>query len=117
MLKPKLLLQVEGAAVLITAAIIYHQLHASWGWFALLFLAPDLFMFGYLAGKKIGATAYNLVHTYTLPLIALSVLWIDGQNSWLWLVLIWLAHIGMDRMFGYGLKYETAFKDTHLQRV
>jgi len=28
-----------------------------------------------------------------------------------------LAHVGFDLMLGYGLKYETAFKDTHLQRV
>ena len=31
--------------------------------------------------------------------------------------LIWLAHIGMDRAIGYGLKYPTNHKDTHLQRV
>ena len=31
--------------------------------------------------------------------------------------LIWLGHIGVDRLIGYGLKYPTAFKDTHLQRV
>jgi hypothetical protein len=31
--------------------------------------------------------------------------------------LIWFAHIGMDRTVGYGLKYPTSFKDTHLQRV
>ena len=33
------------------------------------------------------------------------------------LALIWLAHIGADRLLGYGLKYPTAFTDTHLQRV
>ncbi|KKB35215.1 hypothetical protein QY97_01956 [Bacillus thermotolerans] len=31
--------------------------------------------------------------------------------------LIWSAHIGMDRAIGYGLKYSTHFKDTHLNRV
>jgi hypothetical protein len=31
--------------------------------------------------------------------------------------LIWLAHIGLDRTLGYGLKYPTFFEDTHLQRV
>jgi hypothetical protein len=31
--------------------------------------------------------------------------------------LVWFAHIGMDRLMGYGLKYPTGFKDTHLQRV
>jgi len=33
------------------------------------------------------------------------------------IALVWLAHIGFDRFFGYGLKYPTGFKDTHLQRV
>jgi hypothetical protein len=33
------------------------------------------------------------------------------------IALIWLAHIGADRLLGYGLKYPTAFKDTHLSRV
>ena len=33
------------------------------------------------------------------------------------LALIWLGHIGMDHALGYGLKYPTAFGDTHLQRV
>ena len=31
--------------------------------------------------------------------------------------LAWFAHIGMDRLAGYGLKYPTDFKDTHLQWV
>jgi hypothetical protein len=117
MLKPKLLLHAEGAAVLFTACICYHQLHGSWLWFALLILTPDLFALGYLVNKTVGAMMYNLVHTYTAPLLLLLGLWLAGQSSYLWLVLIWLAHIGMDRMVGYGLKYETAFKDSHLQRV
>ena len=33
------------------------------------------------------------------------------------LALIWLAHIGADRLLGYGLKYPTAFTDTHLERI
>jgi hypothetical protein len=28
-----------------------------------------------------------------------------------------VAHVGMDRAVGYGLKYPTHFKDTHLQRI
>ena len=117
MLKPKPLLHIEGAAVLFGACIFYHQLHGAWLWFALLFLVPDLSMLGYLANKMMGAVLYNLTHTYTAPLLAFSALWFSGQVSYLWLFLIWLAHIGFDRMVGYGLKYETAFKDTHLQRV
>jgi len=116
-MKPRLLLHVEGAAVLFAAGIFYQQVHGRWFWFAVLFLAPDLFMLGYLANKKVGALIYNLGHTYTSPVLMFSILWFCGQISDFWLPLIWVAHIGWDRLIGYGLKYETAFKDTHLQRV
>jgi hypothetical protein len=117
MLKPKPLLHIEGAAVLISACVLYRQSQAAWLWFGLLFFAPDLSMLGYFAGKKLGSALYNLVHTYTAPILALSTLWFSGRTSHSWVILIWLAHVGFDRMLGYGLKYETAFKDTHLQRV
>ena len=38
-------------------------------------------MLGYLANKKVGALFYNLGHTYTIPFLALSVLWLSGQAS------------------------------------
>jgi hypothetical protein len=116
-MKPRLLLHIEGGAVLLATCLFYHQLHGSWLWFAVLFLTPDLFMLGYLAGKRVGAFCYNLAHTYTAPVLVWSALWFSGQTAYDWLVLIWFAHIGWDRLIGYGLKYETAFKDTHLQRV
>lgn len=103
--------------MLLAACILYHQLHASWLWFAVLFLTPDFSMLGYLANKKVGAAVYNLGHTYATPLLLLSLFWLSGQTSYGWLSVIWLAHIGFDRLLGYGLKYETAFKDTHFQRV
>ena len=116
-MKPKLLLHIEGAAILIAACVFYQHLRASWLWFALLFLVPDISMVGYLADRRIGAMIYNFVHTYTVPIILLMTLWFSGQASYLWLVVIWIAHIGFDRLLGFGLKYETAFRDTHLQRV
>src|SRR5215469_16433907 len=99
MTSPKTLLHLEGVAVLFAACIAYHQLHGSWLLFAVLLLAPDLVMLGYLVSQKIGAATYNLVHTYTAPLALLSILWLANLPSQLPLVLIWLAHIGMDRMF------------------
>ena len=30
---------------------------------------------------------------------------------------IWIIHIAFDRLLGYGLKYSTHFKDTHLQHL
>lgn len=116
-MKPKLLLHVEGGAICFATCVIYHYLHGSWLWFAALLLVPDISMFGYMINKKVGAMAYNFVHTYTVPIFLSLVLWLVGQTSQVWLALIWMAHIGFDRLLGYGLKYETAFKDTHLNRV
>ncbi|MCA9956224.1 MAG: DUF4260 domain-containing protein [Anaerolineales bacterium] len=114
---PRILLHLEGAAVLITALIFYGQNGYSWWLFALLLMAPDLSAIGYLHSQTIGSLCYNAVHTYVLP-IALTVL--SLLLNWelgLQLALIWLAHIGMDRLVGYGLKYPDGFKITHFNKV
>ena len=48
---PKLLLHIEGATILAVSALLYGQSGGSWLLFALLILAPDLSMLGYLAGN------------------------------------------------------------------
>lgn len=114
---PARLLRSEGLIVLALSVFFYWQSGASWVLFALLLLAPDLSMLGYLAGNRVGALLYNSAHTYALPAALLAAgLWL-GAATPVALALIWLAHIGMDRALGYGLKYPTAFKDTHLGRV
>ena len=40
-----------------------------------------------------------------------------GRPIYISLGLIWFAHIGFDRMMGFGLKYPTRFGDTHLGRI
>ena len=115
--RPRVLLRLEGAAVLALAVAAYRAGGGSWWAFALLLLAPDLALLGYLAGTRVGAAAYNLAHTEVLPLALLGYgLW-GGHPTALSLALIWLAHLGLDRLVGYGLKYATAPKDTHLGRV
>ena len=114
---PKALLHLEGLAALAAATAAYWQAGFGWWWFAGLLLAPDLAMIGYLINPRVGSYTYNLAHTYALPL-ALGLL--SGLADWRaggMLALIWLAHIGMDRAVGYGLKYASGFKDTHLGRV
>ena len=78
---------------------------------------PDLSMVGYLAGPRIGSVVYNLAHIYLWPLALIALASFTSSTLIMQLALIWSAHIGMDRMLGYGLKYPTAFKDTHLQRL
>lgn len=115
--QPRLLLGVEGVALFAAAVGAYFYLGYS-GWILLLLiLAPDLAMLGYLANKQIGATAYNIVHSTTLPIILLALGWLAGIPYLIPAGLILLAHIGMDRTVGYGLKYADDFKHTHLQEV
>jgi len=116
-LQPKPLLHIEGAVVLLLSCILYHQFHGNWLLFVLLLLTPDLFMLGYTINKTVGAACYNLVHTYVLPLSLFCLLWLSGHQSQSPLILIWTAHIGLDRMLGYGLKYPSGFRDTHLNKV
>lgn len=113
-LNPRPLLHLEGATVFILALFAYHWSHGGWGWFALLFLAPDLSMIGYLANARVGAGVYNAIHTYAGPLALAGYAIGTNNHQVLLLGLIWIGHIGMDRMLGYGLKYPTRFKDTHL---
>jgi hypothetical protein len=114
---PRLLLHVEGAVVFAAATVLYFHEGYAWWLYLVLALAPDLSMLGYLAGPRAGATAYNAAHTFALP-VGLAVLGVlvdaDGLVA---VTLIWIAHIGADRALGYGLKYPSAFRDTHLQRV
>jgi hypothetical protein len=62
--KPRWLLDLEGASIFVLATFLYRTSHFCWKRFALLFLAPDLFMLGYLIDARWGAAFYNLVHTY-----------------------------------------------------
>ncbi|HLS66305.1 MAG TPA: DUF4260 domain-containing protein [Pseudogracilibacillus sp.] len=113
----KFILHVEGTIVFLLTIYFYFSLQLNWLIFFILLFAPDLAMVGYLKNVKFGSIIYNLVHTYTLPAIML-VSSLQLQHDFVFMLsLIWIAHIGMDRMLGFGLKYPTHFHDTHLNRV
>jgi len=114
---PRLVLRAEGAAILLVAAVLYDKAGSSWWTFAILFLAPDVSFAGYLAGPRAGAVIYNIAHTLIVPLLlaAAGMLW--PVSFVVPLSLIWIAHIGFDRMLGYGLKYAAGFGFTHLGRI
>ncbi len=116
------LLRLEGLAVLVVAAAAYHwmlgALPSAWGWgvFAALFLAPDLAMLGFLRSPTLGTLSYNLAHTESLPIALLGVAFLAGAVPLGSAALIWLAHVGFDRVVGYGLKIG-GFNATHLGLV
>lgn len=113
--QPRLWLRLEGLLTLAVAASLYALTHAGWIWFAVLFLVPDVSFIGYLAGSKAGAAVYNAMHSYVGPLTASLALLLFNEP--VTLPLIWFAHIGFDRALGYGLKYPSAFQDTHLGMI
>jgi len=110
------LLRLEGLAVAAFSAVLYAHTGVSWWLFAALWLAPDLSMLGYLAGPAWGMRIYNAIHSYVTPLtLALNSLLLHTPNL-LPFALIWVNHIGVDRLLGYGLKYRAGFGWTHLGR-
>lgn len=114
---PRLLLRLEGVALLLCALVGFALSDQPWWLFAALILVPDLSMAGYLAGNRAGATIYNAVHATIAPM-ALAIVAVAHVNLQAFAVAaIWLAHIGIDRALGFGLKYAAGFAFTHLGRI
>jgi hypothetical protein len=114
---PTLFLRTEGTVLLALATFLYAREEGGWLLFLVLLLAPDVGILGYVRGTRVGAVVYNIFHTY-LPPAALAVVGIlSGSRLPVLIALIWFAHIGMDRMLGYGLKETSDFRDTHLGRI
>lgn len=108
-------LRLEGLMVFIAALFIYqHAALASWKLFLLLFFLPDIGLLGYLGGDKLGSIMYNSLHNYIIPLSIGLLCYLLAFPNWNYFLLIWIAHIGFDRAFGFGLKYCIGFKYTHL---
>lgn len=117
LVRPAVLLRTEGATMLAASGALYWLSGESWWLFALLLLAPDASMLGYLAGPRVGAALYNAIHSYPLPAALGTFGLVAGTPPAVAVSLVWFAHIGMDRAIGYGLKYEGEFQDTHMERV
>jgi hypothetical protein len=114
---PRALLRLEGLFVFVLSVALYARIGESWWLFAVLFLAPDLSFLGYLAGPRVGAIAYNAVHMTAGPVLLALVGLLAPYQPAVAIGLIWLAHCGIDRALGYGLKYEAGFGFTHLGRI
>jgi Domain of unknown function (DUF4260) len=114
---PRRLLRIEGAALAIGALLAYAAVGESWWLVPLTLLLPDVTMVGYLGGTRLGSWFYNLGHSTLLPAPLVGYGWWRDRSLVLAFGLIWLAHIGLDRMAGYGFKYGDHFQHTHLGRI
>jgi hypothetical protein len=114
---PRAWLRLEGLAVLVAGAALFVAAGGPWLLLVPLVLLVDLSMAGYLAGPRPGAALYNLAHNQVLALALLGGGAAAGIAPLTLAGAVLLAHSGMDRLAGYGLKYPTAFADTHLGRI
>jgi Domain of unknown function (DUF4260) len=111
------LLRLEGLTLFVGMTLLYAVWDGSWLVYAILFLAPDLSFAAYLAGPRAGAIVYNAAHSYMAPMALMTTGFALSSPLVLSIAMIWLAHIGIDRALGYGLKYAAGFGFTHLGRI
>lgn len=111
-----ILLRAEGLLVFVLCTAIYFHMGGDGLVYLALFLIPDLAMAGYALGPKPGAAIYNMIHTYVSPVVLAGIGFYFAPDL-LPFALIWAAHIGMDRVCAYGLKYPEAFSSTHLNQI
>lgn len=111
------LIKLEEAALFVLSIYLFNLLDYAWWWFPALLLVPDLSMLGYALGNKIGAWIYNLFHHRGIAIVVYLLGIYFKYDVVLLTGVILFAHSNMDRMFGYGLKYENGFKFAHLGEI
>ena len=111
------ILRIEGLAVCVASILVYASQGFGWKLFLICILLPDITLLGYLINPRIGAWSYNTGHSYILPVLLLGTTYWLNDSMLVALGLIWLAHIGIDRALGYGLKSTQGFSYTHLGRI
>ena len=113
----KTIIKLEEAALFILGIYLFSLLSFQWWWFLVLILAPDLSMLGYILGNKAGAFLYNVFHHKGIALLVYGLGCYLSIESIQLAGIILLSHSAMDRIFGYGLKYEKGFGYTHLGEI
>jgi hypothetical protein len=113
----KIMLRLEGLTLFAGMTLLYAVWGGYWWVYVVVFLVPDLSFAAYLAGPKVGAVVYNAAHSYMAPMSLMIAGFALASPLTLSIAMVWLAHIGIDRALGYGLKYEAGFGFTHLGRI
>lgn len=113
----ELVLRAEWLAIFVAGIVGWLAMGGHPVWLLPLLLAPDLSMLGYLGGPRLGAFTYDAVHNIVLGIGLLLVGWLAAIAPLALTGTIVVAHVGMDRTLGYGLKLPTGFRDTHLGRI
>lgn len=115
--KPRWFLRLDGLVLLVATILAFSAQHVAWWLYPALVLVPDVSMVGYLRDTRAGALIYNVGHSYLAPALVVLAGWRASSPLTIACGVIWLGHVGADRLLGYGLKYDDAFTSTHLGRI
>ena len=88
-----------------------------WWWLFVLFIVFDISAIGYIINSRVGAFTYNVGHSIIGPAVLAAIYIATTSEAVLFATLLWLFHIFIDRMLGYGLKHTTSFQHTHLGKI
>jgi len=110
-------LRAEGVIAFAWGVVIWVLLNQPLPLLLVALLLPDLSMLGYLRGPHAGAILYNIVHNWATAGLVLLIALVAQSGPLILVGAVLLGHVGIDRALGYGLKYPTAFQDTHLGRI
>jgi len=111
------ILRAESVAIGAVGVVLWFAQGGNLIWLVPAWLAPDLSIAGYIAGPRVGAVVYNLAHNLVVALAVLGLGFLIASPPLVLAGAILIAHIGLDRTSGFGLKYATSFQDTHLGRI
>jgi Domain of unknown function (DUF4260) len=111
------LLKLEEIGKLGLAYFFSIYIGADWWLFWAWILAPDLSMIGYIFNPKIGAWIYNFFHHQAVAILVGITGYLLGNWELQFTGWLLFGHSAMDRAFGYGLKFEDDFKNTHLGKI
>lgn len=111
---PRLWLRLEGVVLTVGSVIVFADMNVRWWTFPILLFVPDSSASAYLLGTRIGAYFYNAAHATFAPATFVGFGVLTHSHFAVACGAVWLAHIGIDRSLGYGLKYSDSFEHTHL---
>lgn len=113
----KNLLKGEDIGIFLLSILFFSLTSFPWWYFPVLILLPDISMIGYIKNPKTGALIYNIFHHQGVAALVIAVGWISDSPVTLLIGSILLGHSALDRIAGYGLKYQNSFHHTHLGKI
>ena len=107
----------ESLSLALLMVVLTHKSPYSLWWLVAGFPVVDAFMIGYIISPKAGAFTYNIGHNMTIPTFLIAYGVFTGTEIVSLVGFVWIFHIAVDRLLGYGLKHKESFHKTHLGNI